>query len=1065
VRLVEVFMRLDACVRAFALTFAVGLLVPGPARAQTYTWNQATSGGDWLSASNWLGGGPPNAAGTVAVFGDVATGANTIAIGTPGTVTVGELRFADVNNLTSAAAYTIATSSQTITFNNGASANLLTVTGSTTANQTVAATISVGTAQPFTINNGGAPAMTAAAGAPLPTAVSTLTLSGPINAAAAGTPLNVTGASTTTISGAIGGNFGTLTKSGSGVLVLSGSNSYTGGTVINGGTVLAMADAGLGATAGSVTLNGGAFRFGAVYTTGRNFALGTSGGTILSALGDGVSNNPQMNGVISGGSTSPLTFDGGGYVQMLGSNTYSGPTIINNAGVFLISDFTGPARGRLTNTSSITINGFVGGQVGFLDLQNILGADNNRVNPAAPIKLNGGILTLGAGVSGAVNQPLGGVTVNGFGSLFANQGGGSGTASATLASLSRSDNFSTLYVGGPVTGTSQPGISIQFLITGGGPPLSGSGTGNQVGIIPWIGGDNGSGGSPTAHANTFYSYGANGLFALDPTSGGNFQLIAAGGQFNGPTITLAKNNSLSGDPLALTANQTVTILSLALNPASTTASSTINGPASSTLTVSTGAIANVNPLTFNGPTLNFGANTGYMWLGSQLVVQGTSRITGSNGLVVSSNSEDGRNELVLVNTASPNAFTGGLYINGTARVQFDTADSQLGAAGQVISFRGGTLWYIGSGAATLATSGTNRPLQLTAAGGGIIRVETGGTLTVPGLVSGTEQLTATGAGTLVLANTANTYAGGTTVGDSTLVVAGLGSLGTGPLTLGVTIGSTTFSNGTLRFNSGGTLTASVLHAAPTTIDTNGNNVTFAGVVSGSGGTLTKAGAGTLTLAAANTYTANTTVSTGNLFVTNTTGSGTGYGSVTVNSGAALGGTGAVSGPVTVAAGGKLIVGPGTGPGTLTLRGGTTLNSTSTFQGVLAGSTAGTGYSQLVVASGGSINLGSATLSLTLSYTPSASDLLFLVNNQNATGGLSGTFNGLSQGAQITFPDGTKALISYQGDVTSLSFTGGNDVVLYNIQPVPEPGSVLGLAALALGGLAWRQRRRAAVRVA
>jgi autotransporter-associated beta strand protein len=355
---------------------------------------------------------------------------------------------------------------------------------------------------------------------------------------------------------------------------------------------------------------------------------------------------------------------------------------------------------------------------------------------------------------------------------------------------------------------------------------------------------------------------------------------------------------------------------------------------------------------------------------------------------------------------------------------------------------------------------------MTAAGGGAISVEDpGGVLTVPGLVSGSEQLTVIGPGTLVLSNPNNTYAGGTSIGDSKLVVAGPGSLGTGPLTLGATIGAGTFSGGTLKFNSGGTVTVNVNHTAATTIDTNGNNVTFAGVVSGSGGTLTKAGVGTLTLAGANTYTANTTVSAGNLFVTNTTGSGTGYGSVTVNSGAALGGTGAVSGPVTIAAGGKLIVGPGTGPGTLTLRGGTTLNITSTFQAILAGSTVGTGYSQLVVASGGSINLGGATLSLTLSYTPSGSDLLFLVNNQNANavGGLTGTFAGLPQGATVTFPGGTTALISYQGDIGTLSFSGGNDVVLYNFQPVPEPASVLGLAALALGGFAWRQRRRAAVR--
>ena len=58
------------------------------------------------------------------------------------------------------------------------------------------------------------------------------------------------------------------------------------------------------------------------------------------------------------------------------------------------------------------------------------------------------------------------------------------------------------------------------------------------------------------------------------------------------------------------------------------------------------------------------------------------------------------------------------------------------------------LRYLGTGAVTLATSGTNRPLELSAAGGGIISIETAtGILTVPGLISGTEQLTVTGPGT------------------------------------------------------------------------------------------------------------------------------------------------------------------------------------------------------------------------------------------------------------------------------------------------------------------------------
>jgi autotransporter-associated beta strand protein len=280
---------------------------------------------------------------------------------------------------------------------------------------------------------------------------------------------------------------------------------------------------------------------------------------------------------------------------------------------------------------------------------------------------------------------------------------------------------------------------------------------------------------------------------------------------------------------------------------------------------------------------------------------------------------------------------------------------------------------------------------------------------------------------------------------------GAGSLGSGPLT-------TAFGS-TLHFNFTGTVPNGVTHAGSTTVQINANTVTLTGVVSGTGATLTKAGTGTLVLAGANTYAGNTVVSAGTLLVANATGSGTGFGSVTVNNGAAFGGTGIVGGPVTVNTGATLVVGTGTAPGTLTHHAATTLTTGSTFQGVINGAAAGSGYSQLVVQSGGSLSLGSATLNLTLNYTPGNTDLLFIVNNQNASGGLTGQFSGLAQNGLYTFPNGTTAHISYQGNVTGNSFTGGNDVVLSNFAPVPEPAG-LGLVAVGtVGVVVWRRRRK------
>ncbi|HSQ54330.1 MAG TPA: autotransporter-associated beta strand repeat-containing protein [Gemmata sp.] len=1025
---------------------AVVLCVASPAsvNAQSFTWNQATSGGNWQTAGNWLPSGTPNGVSNVAIFGNVATGANTVNL-TAG-VTLGELRFEDVNARSMTAAYTIA-SGQTITFDNNGSPALLTIAGMTRTNETVAATLSVAGGQPLNIANNGAPGLT------------TLAISGAMNATTANTALNIDGNANTTISGAINGNFGVLTKSGTGTLTLSGTNVYTGGTVITGGTVKITNDVQLGQTTGNpatsaaVTLDGGSLWFAGAVPVKRNFTLGSGGGTILTTTGNGAT-NPSITGVISGSGS--FTADGGGYLNLGGVNTYSGATIINNAGLTLTG------TGTLSSTSSITINGFVGGQIGLLSLDNTSGASNDRVNDAAAITLNGGLISNVSGVFANANEVFGDLTVRGFGTLYGNQiASFGGTASMTFGNVTRPDNFSTLYVGGPVGGAPVAGSNFQISFASA-PTLSGSGTGQQIGIVPWIGGDAGDPANltPTGFAETLYTYDANGLRALDPRASTNFAQIGAGNN-----IISGRNIALNGTPNAVNTN--LTILSLITNPGDGTVNfSFLKG--TGTLTISSGAIASAQPLVFDGPTLNFGTKTGYIYLGNEMSIDngsffgtvGTSSITGSAGLVVSSDATDDRNTLYLINTTNANTFTGGLYLNGTARVAFDTSDTQLGGAGEIISFLGGSLRYIGGGSVTLATGGVNRPLEMYAAGGGLINVEnSGAVLIVPGLVSGTEQLTVIGPGTLVLSNTANTYAGGTTIGDSTLGIAGPGSLGTGNVTLGATIGATSYSGGTLRFDSSGTYAFNVNHTASSTLDTNGNDVTLSGVISGVGATLTKAGAGTLTFSGANTYTGNTAVNAGTLLVTNSTGMGTGYGSVTVATGAAFGGTSTVGGALTVNGTGKLIVGTPTGPGTLTLRGTTTMSNTSSFQVTLAGTTAGSGYSQLVITPGGSINLNNTTFLPTLSYAPDPSDKIVLINNQNASGGLSGTFNGLAQGATVTFANGTTALITYQGDAGTLNISGGNDVILYSFVPVPEPAATLGVAVAGLGLVMLRRRWR------
>ena len=105
---------------------------------------------------------------------------------------------------------------------------------------------------------------------------------------------------------------------------------------------------------------------------------------------------------------------------------------------------------------------------------------------------------------------------------------------------------------------------------------------------------------------------------------------------------------------------------------------------------------------------------------------------------------------------------------------------------------------------------------------------------------------------------------------------------------------------------------------------NNADVTFAGQLQADGAnTFIKVGTGTWTLTGANSYTGGTVVNGGTLMVNNTSGSGTGSGAVTVNSGGTLAGSGIISGAVTVNAGGTNSPGSG-GSGTLTVNNSVTL---------------------------------------------------------------------------------------------------------------------------------------------
>ena len=202
-----------------------------------------------------------------------------------------------------------------------------------------------------------------------------------------------------------------------------------------------------------------------------------------------------------------------------------------------------------------------------------------------------------------------------------------------------------------------------------------------------------------------------------------------------------------------------------------------------------------------------------------------------------------------------------------------------------------------------------------------------------------------------------------------------------------------------------------------------SNTVVNSVIVGLGTAVLKNGAGSLTFNGNNTYGAGTTVSGGTLLVNNTTGSGTGPGAVTVQTGATLAGTGSSAGNLTVELGG--IVAPGGAAvenlalaGTLGIAGAYDLQINSAGQ-----------FDQLIVGQAGlsqNLNL-SGILTGTLGFTPPVGQQFTILSNLG-TGNVTGMLNGVVDGGIITV-GGHDFIIHYNAGVDA------NDVVLESAENV------------------------------
>jgi autotransporter-associated beta strand protein len=326
--------------RGYSFSFSGGSLDLTVGNAGVWT---ASGSGSWGLSSNWQSGIIPGGTLDGATFGNTI-GSSSATVTLDGSRTVGALAFSNT-----AGSYTLSRSNNdttsSLTLDNSGGAAIVSSVGN---NDTIAVPITLAGNVSFA-----------------PSAGSTLTVSGAISGAASNT----------------------LSVGGGGRVVLTASNTYSGGTTINGGTLqLGDGVATNGSVAGSIVVNGGNLTFA----------------------------NPSAqtySGSLSGSGT--LTETGAGALTLSGTNiTFVGNATISSGTLQVYDAWTGGA-----SASGGTQAGFSIGPGP---------ANTLNIGPNGVLEMSVGTASVYKGDGGAVNGSLGdygGTTITGSG-VFLKVGNG-----------------------------------------------------------------------------------------------------------------------------------------------------------------------------------------------------------------------------------------------------------------------------------------------------------------------------------------------------------------------------------------------------------------------------------------------------------------------------------------------------------------------------------------------------------------------------------------------------------------------------------------------------------------